>query len=121
MVLKTFINHFELKIAPAQEKPAPKPGNKAKPAGTPPGAKNPNGQGGITFPTVLWLDKTKPTWASHFSDDNSCMNIVDDGDGYQFVLSELNRALETELKAAKTGAALMKKKFEVGCVLIGRL
>ena len=118
VVLKTFVNRFELKVAPAQEKPEPKPGSKAKPAGTPPGP-NPNGQGGITFPTVLWLDKTKPTWASYFSDDNSCMDIVDDGDGYNFVLNESNRALETELKAAKAGAALMKKKFEVGCVLIG--
>jgi hypothetical protein len=118
VMLKTFVNRFELKVAAAQEKPQAKPTSKPKPPGQSSGP-NPNGPGGVSFPTVLWLHKSKPTWASHFASDNDCMDIVDDGDGYQFVLSESNRSLETELKASKTGAALMKKKFEVGCVLIG--
>jgi hypothetical protein len=81
------------------------------------------GEGGIHLPSVLRLKKSDPKWAQHFTDDNDCLDVINDGsDGeplYRFYLNEDNRALQTELKASKGNAEVHLKQFEVGAVLVG--
>jgi hypothetical protein len=119
---RVFINTVTLKVAPAQQAKPTKPGKGPQPPGPTPG-QDVAGEGGIHLPSVLRLKKSDPKWAQHFTDDNDCLDVINDGsDGeplYRFYLNEDNRALQTELKASKGSVEVHLKQFEVGAVLVG--
>lgn len=123
---RVFTNHLTLRVAAAQTDKSPSPPKKAHPPGTPPGD-NRDGQGGISLPTVIRLKQTNAKWSEHFSDDNDCLDIIEDVEEiegrqqtiYTFYLNEDNRSLQTELKVSKGNAAVLLKQFEVGAVLVG--
>lgn len=123
---RTFTNTFILQVAAAQtERPAAPP-VKPHPPGAKPGP-TPDGQGGITLPNVIRLTRSDPKWGEHFNDDLGCLDLIEDSDEvngkqqtvYNFYLNEDNIALQTELKASRTNAAVLLRQFEVGVVLIG--
>ena len=124
---RTFRNTFTLQVAPAiQTLKRPVPTVKPQPPGVKPGP-TPDGQGGIALPTVIRVKRSDPKWSEHFSDDNGCLDLIEDTDEvngkqqttYTFYLNETNVALQTELKASRGNAAVLLKQFEIGAVLVG--
>lgn len=124
---RTFTNRFTLQVAPGtQTGKLATPPSKPQPPGAKPGP-TPDGQGGISLPKVIRIKRTDPKWGEHFNDDNACLDLIEDTDQvngkqqttYTFYLNETNLALQTELKASKTNAAVQMKQFEIGAVLIG--
>lgn len=123
---RSFSNTFTLKVTAAQTEKPPSPSVKARPPGERPGPL-PDGQGGITLPNVIPLKRSDAKWNEHFNDDHACLDLIEDTDevngkmqtSYTFYLNEDNIALQTELKASRSNAAILRKQFEVGAVLIG--
>lgn len=124
---RNFRNVFTLQVAPSATTTKPRtPPVKPNPPGVNPGP-TPDGQGGIALPTVIRLKRSDPKWVEHFSDDNACLDLIEDTDEvngkqqttYTFYLNESNLALQTELKSSRAGAAVMLKQFEIGAVLVG--
>ncbi|ROZ72083.1 hypothetical protein [Ramlibacter sp. WS9] len=123
---RTFKNVMTLLVAPAMHVVKSTPSVKPPPPGSKPGPV-PDGEGGIALPTVIRLKKSDPKWAEHFSDENSCLDLIEDISevngkseiSYMFYLNEDNLSLQTELKASKSNAQVLLKQFEVGAVLIG--
>ncbi len=120
-----FLNRAKLPILAAVEQhPGAKPKPKSKP-GDPPG-KEVDGNSGISFPEVFWVDNKAPTWGSHFSSFDDCLRILDEGEtvdgkyesAYKFYLNADNKALKNELAFTKLPADAVKKQFEIGVVLI---
>jgi hypothetical protein len=124
---RSFNNVFVLQVAAATQTAKPTtPPSKAQPPGVKPGP-TPDGEGGIALPTVIRLKKADPKWGEHFSDDNSCLDLIEDivevntkqQTTYMFYLNEDNLSLRTELKASPSNAAVLMKQFEIGAVLVG--
>jgi hypothetical protein len=123
---RTFRNVFTLRVASATAPSKSTTSLKTPPPGAKPGPV-PDGEGGIALPTVIRLNKSNPKWAEHFSDDNDCLDLIEDVNDangtaqttYMFYLNEANTSLQTELKASRSNAQVLLKQFEIGAVLIG--
>jgi len=123
---RTFKNVFTLQVASAMVQGKATASVKPPPPGVKPGPV-PDGEGGIALPTVIRLKKTDPKWTEHFSDDNACLDLIEDVNDvngkpqttYMFYLNEANVSLQTELKASRSNAQVLLKQFEVGAVLVG--
>lgn len=120
-----FVNRAKLPILAAidtQSGPKPKP----KPKPGPPDGKEAEGNSGINFPDVFWIDHKSPAWASHFATLDDCLHILEEGEeidgkyepAYKFYLNADNKALKNELAFTKLAADVVKKQFEIGVVLI---
>ncbi|MBE0580152.1 hypothetical protein [Devosia sp.] len=111
-------------LASVEPHTGPKPKSKSNP-GDPPG-KEVEGNSGINFPEVSWIEHKKPNWVSHFSTLDDCLDILDEGDtlngkyepAYKFYLNADNKALKNELAFTKLPADVVKKQFEIGIVLL---
>lgn len=124
---RTFTNRITLQVASAMQPAKPHaPSPKPQPPGLKPGP-TPDGPGGITLPTVIRLKRTQASWKEHFTDDNACLDLIEDVEEvngkqqmtYTFYLNEDNLALQSELKGSKGNAAVRLKQFEIGAVLVG--
>lgn len=120
-----FINCANLSVLAAVESsPGPKPPPKPKPG--PPREGEAEGNAGISFPKVIWVDQKNQSWSTHFNSLDDCLNLIDEGEeingkyepSRKFYLNTDNRALQRELKSAKLSADVVKKQFEVGVVLV---
>ena len=68
------------------------------------------------MPNIIRLKKGEQTWSQHFSDDNDCMDVVEEFEEvegkteakYTFYLNETNLSLQTELKALPARAPLLR-------------
>lgn len=84
------------------------------------------GNAGIAFPKVHWLEQRQEGWKTHFSELDDCLDVIDDGaevegqyePDYTFYLNADNTALKTELTSTKLQADIVRKQFEIGVVLI---
>ena len=120
-----FVCCAKLSILAAAESPSgPKPKPKPRP-GQPPGPEA-EGNAGINFPDVFWVDQKSPSWSMHFTSLDDCLRLIDEGEevngkyepAYKFYLNADNKALKNELSFAKLSVDVVKKQFEVGVVLM---
>lgn len=97
---RTFTNSFTITVEAAQVAKTYSPSVKPPPPGTKPGP-TPDGQGGISLPTVIRLKRSNTAWREHFSDDQACLDLIEDSDDlhgkqqttYTFYLNEDNVSL----------------------------
>jgi len=124
---RTFANRFTLRVHPPTTPSKTHPPSPKPPVPGPKPGPVPDGHGGIDLPPVIRLKRSDPNWGEHFSDDNGCLDLIEDTDEvdgkqqttYTFYLNVSNLALQTDLKASKSRAAVVMKQFEVGAVLVG--
>lgn len=138
--LEPFINIANITITPHDEHDS---SNKIKPrmsnasggedgtAGTGPRGKGGksrdpgnNLSGGIAMPNIVEVTKGSAQWNDNKFDEQTACHVIDDGDSDQnsnftFYINIDNIYLLTELKDAKSDAAVEKQRFIWGNVLIG--
>ncbi len=114
-----FENHARLTVLAAVDTP---PGGKTKP-------KKPNktqgtetqGNSGIEFPKVFWVEHKQDNWPTHFSTLDDVAHIFEEGEEeaaeFMFYLNADNRSLRNEMAYSKLPADVVKKQFEIGVVL----
>jgi hypothetical protein len=118
-----FPNRAKLPVLAAIESPS---GPKPKPKPDHPPGKDAEGNAGINFPEVFWIEQKAQNWSTHFSTLDDCLHVLDEGkeiDGkyepaYKFYLNADNKALKSELAFTKLPADVVKKQFEIGVVLV---
>src|SRR5690606_8031419 len=74
-----FVNRAKLPVLAAIDTHSgPKPKPKPKPG--PPDGKEAEGNSGINFPDVFWIDHKSPAWASHFATLDDCLHVLEEGE-----------------------------------------
>ncbi len=120
-----FPNQAKISVLAAIETPSgPKPKPKPKPD-QPPGD-DAQGNAGINFPEVHWIEQKQDSWANHFSSRDDCLHVLEEGETvngkyeptYKFYLNADNKALKNELAYTKLSVEVVRKQFEIGVVLV---
>lgn len=110
-LIEPFVNSFVVKVKPKQElSPNPNPSIRQKPGS----------HEGLAIPIPRLVHRAE--WGNHSFDKYSALKVIDDKEttgSHTYYINMDNVYLETELKATKESAEIVKSRWKYGMVLIG--